>query len=281
MSLKILFIGDVIGRPGRRAVESILPGVRRQWTPDLVVANGENAAGGIGLTRPVADELFALGIDVLTSGNHVWDKKDAASLVEGCRRILRPANYPPGTPGRGAGVFKTADGRPVGIVNLQGRVFMQEIDCPFRAAAALVAEVRTETPIVLVDLHAEATSEKIALGWYLAGAATAVLGTHTHVQTADERIVEGFTACITDVGMTGPYDSVIGVRKELSLARFLTQLPQRFETAGGPLMLNAVLVEADDATGAATAIHRIAEFLDGDEDGGAPGGERWSDVERG
>jgi 2',3'-cyclic-nucleotide 2'-phosphodiesterase len=280
LPLKVLFIGDIVGRPGRRAVESLLPGLRRRWEPDLVVANGENAAGGIGLTRPVADELFALGIDVFTSGNHIWDKRDATDLVESCRRILRPANYPSGTPGRGAGVFETAAGRPVGIVNLQGRVFMQEIECPFRAGARLVAELRAETRVVLVDIHAEATSEKVALGWYLAGAATAVLGTHTHVQTADERIVEGFTACISDVGMTGPYESVIGVRKELSIARFLTQLPQRFEVAGGPLMLNGVLIEADEATGAATAIHRIAEFLDGDEEG-APGGEPWSDGERG
>lgn len=263
--MKILFIGDVVGRPGRRAIEALLPGLRGQWAPDLVVANGENAAGGIGLTRPVADELFALGIDVLTGGNHIWDKKDAADLVANDRRILRPANYPPGTPGRGAGVFETAAGRPVGIVNLQGRVFMQDIDCPFRAGASLVAELRARTPVVLVDIHAEATSEKIALGWHLAGAATAVLGTHTHVQTADERILERFTALISDVGMTGPYDSVIGVRKELSIGRFLTQLPQRFEVAGGRLMLNAVLVEANEATGAATAIHRIAELADGAE----------------
>jgi metallophosphoesterase (TIGR00282 family) len=276
VSLKVLFIGDIVGRPGRRAVESLLPGLRNRWEPDLVVANGENAAGGIGLTRPVANELFALGIDVLTSGNHIWDKKDADELVEDCRRILRPANYPPGTPGRGAGVFETAAGRKVGIVNLQGRVFMLAIDCPFRAGARLVAELRAETPVVLVDIHAEATSEKIALAWHLAGAATAVLGTHTHVQTADERILERFTAAISDVGMTGPYDSVIGVRKELSIARFLTQLPQRFEVAGGPLMLNGVLIEADETTGAATAIHRIAEFLDSDEEG-ASGGERWSD----
>jgi 2',3'-cyclic-nucleotide 2'-phosphodiesterase len=263
--LKVLFIGDVVGRPGRRAVESLLPGLRRQWDPDLVVANGENAAGGIGLTRPVADELFALGIDVLTSGNHIWDKKDADDLVESCRLILRPANYPPGTPGRGAGVFAARGGRPVGIVNLQGRVFMQGIDCPFRAGTELVSKLRAETQVVLVDIHAEATSEKIALAWHLAGAATAVLGTHTHVQTADERILERHTACISDVGMTGPYDSVIGIRKELSLARFLTQLPQRFEAAGGPLMLNAVLVEASEVTGAASAIHRIAAFADGDD----------------
>lgn len=229
-----------------------------------MVANGENAAGGFGLTRPVADDLFGLGIDVLTSGNHIWNKTDALELVESCQRVLRPANYPPGTPGRGSGIFETAAGRPVGIVNLQGRVFMQEIDCPFRAGARLVAELRAETRVVLVDIHAEATSEKVALGWYLAGSATAVLGTHTHVQTADERILERFTACISDVGMTGPYDSVIGIRKELSIARFLTQLPQRFEAAGGRLMLNAVLVEADETTGAATAIHRIAALADGE-----------------
>lgn len=262
--MRVLFIGDIVGRPGRRAIELLLPALRRKWGPALVVANGENAAGGIGLTRSVADELFALGIDVLTSGNHIWDKKDAAELVEGCERILRPANYPPGTPGRGAGVFPTAAGVPVGVVNLQGRVFMAETDCPFRVGAALVAELRARTPIVLVDLHAEATSEKVAMAWHLAGAATAVLGTHTHVQTADERIVEGFTAAISDAGMTGPYDSVIGMRRDLSLARFLTQVPQRFEPAGGRLMLNAVVIDADEKTGAATAIHRVMTVADGD-----------------
>ncbi|MBM3307083.1 MAG: YmdB family metallophosphoesterase [Candidatus Eisenbacteria bacterium] len=261
--MRILFIGDVVGRPGRRAVELLLPGLVREWGPSLVVANGENAAGGIGLTKPVANDLFALGIDVLTSGNHIWDKKGAAELVAGCERILRPANYPPGTPGRGAGVFETAKGVPVGVVNLQGRVFLPETDCPFRVGAALVAELRTRARVVLVDLHAEATSEKVAMAWHLAGAATAVLGTHTHVQTADERIVDGFTAAISDAGMTGPYDSVIGMRRDLSLARFLTQIPQRFEPAGGRLVLCGVVVDADETSGAATGIHRVMSVIDG------------------
>jgi metallophosphoesterase (TIGR00282 family) len=274
-SLRVLFVGDVVGRPGRRALELLLPGLRAEWDPSLVVVNGENAAGGLGLTASVADRLFALGADVLTSGNHVWDKKDAAGLLEGERRLLRPANYPPGVPGRGSGVFRTEDGVPIGVLNLQGRVFLPETDCPFRVGAAEVARLREEARVVIVDFHAEATSEKVALAWHLAGAATAVLGTHTHVQTADERIVEGFTAAITDAGMTGPCDSVIGMRRELSLGRFLTQVPQRFEPAGGPLMLNGVVVEADARTGAATAVHRVRAFVDGDVDDeeGAQGAE--------
>jgi metallophosphoesterase (TIGR00282 family) len=267
-ALSVLFVGDVVGRPGRRAVELLLPGLRAEWGPSLVVVNAENAAGGLGLTASVADRLFALGADVLTSGNHIWDKKDAARLLEDERRLLRPANYPPGVPGRGSGVFRTEDGVPVGVLNLQGRVFLPETDCPFRVGASEVARLREEARVVIVDFHAEATSEKVALAWHLAGAATAVLGTHTHVQTADERIVGGFTAAITDAGMTGPRESVIGMRRELSLGRFLTQVPQRFEPAGGPLMLNGVVVEADARTGAATAVHRVQAFAEGDGDDG-------------
>ena len=262
--MRVLFIGDVVGKAGRRAIADALPGLRARWAPDLVIANAENAAGGIGLTAPLADELLDLGIDVLTSGNHIWGKKGSDELVERCGRLLRPANYPPGTPGRGFGVFRTEAGVPVGVVNLQGRVFMQEIDCPFRVGAEIVRALRSQAAVIIVDFHAEATSEKVALAWHLSRAVTAVLGTHTHVQTADERILEGFTAHISDVGMTGPYDSVIGVRKELSIARFLTQIPQRFETAGGRYVLNAVVVDADEATGAALAIERVA--LLGDED---------------
>jgi metallophosphoesterase (TIGR00282 family) len=255
--LRILFIGDVVGRVGRSTVQELLPGIRERLSPDLVIANGENAAGGIGLTEKTGRELLRSGIDVLTSGNHIWDKREGRELTELWERLLRPANYPPGAPGRGAAVFVAADGSEVGVVNLQGRVFMQEIDCPFRGGSRLVDEIRQRTPIILVDMHAEATSEKTALAWHLAGRATAVVGTHTHVQTADERILDGHTAFITDVGMTGPSDSVIGVRKDLSVARFVTQLPLRFEAAGGPGILSAVLIDVDPATGAARGIERV------------------------
>jgi metallophosphoesterase (TIGR00282 family) len=272
--LRILFIGDVVGRVGRNTVRELLPGIRERLSVDLTIANGENAAGGIGLTEKTGRELLRSGIDVLTSGNHIWDKRDGRELVESWERLLRPANYPPGAPGRGAAVFTAADGSEVGVVNLQGRVFMQEIDCPFREGSRLVDELRTRTPIILVDVHAEATSEKAALAWHLAGRASAVIGTHTHVQTADEAILEGHTAFITDVGMTGPSDSVIGIRKDLSVARFVTQLPQRFEAAGGPGVLSGVLIDVDPLTGAARGIDRVLERTDAPSVGieGAPDG---------
>jgi metallophosphoesterase (TIGR00282 family) len=251
-----------MGRAGRRAVIALLPGLRERYLADFVIANAENAAGGIGITEETTSELLELGIDVLTTGNHVWDKKGAGALLDRSQRILRPANYPPGAPGRGAGVFAVQGGRRVAVANLQGRVFMRPIDCPFRAGAELAGSLRKDTPIVIFDVHAEATSEKMALAWHLAGRATAVVGTHTHVPTADETILAGHTAYITDVGMTGPSDSVIGIRKELSIARFLTQLPERFEVAGGRTILSAVLIEAAEDTGAARSIERVAAFFD-------------------
>ncbi len=255
--MRILFVGDVVGRPGRRAVAELLPGLVEDHQVELTVVNGENAAGGIGITDSTASELFGAGVDVITGGNHVWDKREGLGFVSSCDRLVRPANYPPDTPGRGHGLFRTRAGGTVGIVNLQGRVFMQAIDCPFRVGSELVDELRAATPVVLVDVHAEATAEKLALGWYLVGRASAVLGTHTHVQTADERILEEHTAYITDVGMTGPERSVIGVKTELSIARFVTQRPHRFEVAQGPCVLNAVLLTVDAATGAATRIERV------------------------
>lgn len=261
--MKILFVGDVVGRVGRGVVSGLLPGLVRDRGVDLVVANGENAAGGIGITPRTAEELFRSGVDILTSGNHVWHKREAFDLLDESDRIIRPANYPPGAPGTGSTVVGTNSGVPVGIVNLQGRVFMQEIDCPFRVGSELLRSLLKETPVVLVDVHAEATSEKLALGHFLAGQASAVLGTHTHVQTADERIIDGHTAYITDVGMTGPADSVIGIRKDLSIARFVTQLPQRFEAAGGPGMLNAVVVDVNEESGAARSIERVAMRTEG------------------
>jgi 2',3'-cyclic-nucleotide 2'-phosphodiesterase len=229
---------------------------------DLVVANGENAAAGFGLTVDVARELFDCGIDVMTSGNHIWDKREIFDQLEADPRLLRPANYPPGLPGRGAGVFRTAAGTAVGVVNLEGRVFMNNLDCPFRAADALIQELRRETPIILVDFHAEATSEKMALGHYLDGRVSAVIGTHTHIQTADEQILSGGTAYLTDAGMTGSRDGVIGIRKELSIERFLTQLPVRFEVAKKDPILCGLLVEVDEQTGHALGLARVVERLD-------------------
>jgi metallophosphoesterase (TIGR00282 family) len=256
--VRILFIGDIVGRSGREAVAELLPGLVESQRIDFTIANGENAAGGIGITTKIGEELLDLGIDVLTTGNHVWDKREAFEFLASCDRVLRPANYPPGASGRGSRVYEGRDGALVGVVNLQGRVFMQEIDCPFRRGSELLMDLKQQTPVLIVDIHAEATSEKLALGWYLSGQASAVLGTHTHVQTADERILEGHTAYITDVGMTGPDDSVIGIKKELSIARFVTQLPQRFEAATGPSTLCAVVIDVDENTGAASAVERIA-----------------------
>lgn len=260
--MKILFVGDIVGRSGRHALAELLPGIVESRGVDFTIVNCENAAGGIGITPKTGQELLDLGVDVLTSGNHVWDKREAFDFLGSCERVLRPANYPPGVAGRGAGVFESKGGPSVGVVNLQGRVFMQDIDCPFRVGSELLMELREETRVLIVDIHAEATSEKLALGWYLSGQASAVLGTHTHVQTADERILEKHTAYITDVGMTGPFDSVIGIKKELSIARFVTQVPQRFEAAAGPAILNAVLMDIDEETGVAASIERIVGHVD-------------------
>ncbi len=258
--MRLLFIGDIVGRPGRRALKENLHNLQRELDIDFVVANGENAAGGNGITREVARELLAGGIDVITMGNHVWDHKEIFDLIEQERRILRPANYPPGVPGEGFNVYEAGRKGRVAVLNLAGRVFMPELDCPFRRADQLLAELGGLTRVVLVDFHAEATSEKMAMGWYLAGRVSAVCGTHTHVQTADERILPGGTAYITDVGMTGPRDSVIGVKKELVLSKFLTQLPRRFEVASGPYQFNAVVIDIDDETGEAREIRRIQNF---------------------
>lgn len=255
--MKILFIGDIVGRPGRQLVREALPRLVDQHVIDLVVANAENAAAGFGLTPDVVNELLNLGIDVLTTGNHVWDKRDGLVSLDQEPALLRPANYPPGTPGRGVGVFQTPAGLSVAVVNLQGRVFMAGLDCPFRKADAILAELGSERRIILVDFHAEATSEKGALGAYLDGRVTAVIGTHTHVQTADERVLPGGTAFISDAGMTGARDSVIGIRKELSIQRFLTQMPVRYEIAKKDPMLCAVVVDVDETTGKARQIERV------------------------
>ena len=254
-----LFIGDIIGHPGRRALRRCLPRLREKLSPDFVIANAENAAGGLGITEEVGVELLGL-VDVLTSGNHVWDKKEALPYLEREPRLLRPANYPPINPGKGSYLLVSPRGFKAGVLNLQGRVFMEPLDCPFRAADAEVARLRSETPIIVIDFHAEATSEKQALGWHLDGKVSAVIGTHTHVPTADERILPRGTAYITDVGMVGGYNSVIGIRPEQAVARFLTARPQRFEPEKEGFILSAVYIEVDGATGRALSVRRETIF---------------------
>jgi 2',3'-cyclic-nucleotide 2'-phosphodiesterase len=260
--MRILFIGDIFGKPGRTIVKERLPGLVKEHAIDLVIANGENAAAGFGITPPLAEDLFELGIDVITTGNHVWDKREIIDYFESAdgnphspaRRLLRPANYTPGMPGWGMYQGCKSD-IPYAVLNLQGRVFMVSNDDPFRVADQLLKEISAK--VVLVDIHAEATSEKMAMGWYLDGRVTLVVGTHTHVPTADERVLPNGTAYITDVGMTGPYDSVIGVKKELIVGKFLKNMPTRFEAATGDVRLCAVVVDCDQATGRARAIQRV------------------------
>ena len=256
-TVNCLFIADILGKPGRKIVAERLSSLRRAFDIDLCVANCENASGGKGITVKVADTLFSYGIDVLTSGNHVWAHREILPYLERCPNLLRPANYPPGASGFGFGIFSLDDTNTIGVLNLQGRVFMQELDCPFRVASEIVTELRKETHIILVDFHAEATSEKMAMGWYLDGKVSAVFGTHTHVQTADERILPMGTAYITDVGMTGPHDSIIGVEKEIVLDRFLTQMPSRFKPAMGDVKFCGAVVTIESSSGRAVRIQRL------------------------
>ena len=260
--IRLLFIGDIVGRPGRDLVRNGLPAIVDRHRIDLVIANAENSAAGFGITREIGDHLLEWGVDVMTSGNHIWDKKEALDYIGAEARLLRPANYPAGAPGNGSYLARTRDGRSVGVVNVMGRVFMLNIDDPFTSVLREIETLKQRTRIVFVDFHAEATSEKIAMGWHLDGKVTAVIGTHTHVQTADERILPKGTAYLTDVGMTGPHDSIIGVEIEAALGRFLTALPAKFDTATGNPRLNAVIVEADEATGRATDIERLSLSAD-------------------
>jgi len=260
--IRLLFIGDIVGRPGRELVRHGLRGIVDFHRIDLVIANAENSAAGFGITREIGDQLLDWGVDVMTSGNHIWDKKEALDYIGTEPRLLRPANYPAGAPGNGSYVARTRDGRSVGVVNIMGRVFMLNIDDPFQVVLREIEALKARTRIVFVDFHAEATSEKIAMGWHLDGRVTAVVGTHTHVQTADERILPKGTAYLTDVGMTGPHDSVIGVEIEAVLGKFLTGLPAKFETATGNPRLHAVIVEADEQSGRATEIERLSLSAD-------------------
>lgn len=259
--MRVLFLGDIVGRPGRDAVRLVLPRWRSAYQPDIVVANAENAAAGMGLTPSVAEELLDAGIEVMTLGNHTLSKKETAGLLERESRVLRPANYPPGVPGYGYGVFRAGVGGKLGVISLMGRTFMDPIDDPFQAANALVPLLSAQTPCILVDIHAEATSEKAALAWMLDGRVSAVIGTHTHVPTDDARVLPGGTAFITDVGMVGPRDSVLGVEREIIIRRFLTHMPAKFELADGPVVVSALFVKIDDTTGRAIACERVQDVV--------------------
>src|SRR5262245_48692782 len=260
--MRILFIGDIVGRPGRELVKQGLLALVDAHHVDLVVANAENAAAGFGITREIGEQLLNYGVDVMTSGNHIWDKKEAIDYIGIEPRLLRPANFPAGVPGNGSYVARARDGRTVGVVNVMGRVFMQNLDDPFAVVLREIEAIKQRARVVFVDFHAEATSEKMAMGWHLDGRVAAVVGTHTHVQTADERVLPKGTAYLTDVGMTGPHDSIIGVDVDAALGRFLNQMPARFETATGNPRLNAVVVDADERTGLAIDIERLSYSLE-------------------
>ncbi|HKC05598.1 MAG TPA: TIGR00282 family metallophosphoesterase [Methylomirabilota bacterium] len=260
--LTVICVGDVFGEPGRRAVQMLLPKLKKQHEADLAVVNVENSASGFGVTPLIARTFLEQGADVMTSGNHIWDKKEIIEYIVKENLLLRPANYPPGTPGAGSIVVK-AGPHKVAVLNLMGRVFLPDLDCPFRKANEEVERLRAETPIIVVDMHAEATSESAAMGWHLDGRVSAVVGTHRHVQTADERLLPKGTAYITDLGLTGPTDSVIGVEPELALARFLSGMPNRFEPARGPAMLQGAVIRIDPETGRGLSIERLRVPLAG------------------
>jgi len=259
--VKLLFIADIVGQPGRRAVKELLPQLRQQHRVSLVVANGENAAGGSGITPNTALEIFAAGVDVMTSGDHLWDQKEVMGLLESERRFVRPLNYPPGTPGQGSTIFEGQGLPPVAVLNLQGRTFMPPLENPFHAALAEVERLRRTTKLIFVDFHAEATSEKIALARMLDGQVSAVVGTHTHVQTADEQIFPGGTAFLSDGGFTGPHESVLGREIEPIIRRFMTSMPQKFDVAKERVLLQGAVVEIDDASGKAVSIQRVSEAV--------------------
>ncbi len=259
--MKILFIGDIVGSPGREAIKRLVGPLKQEHSVDFVIANAENASGGSGITFKAAEELLACGVDVLTSGDHIWKKSEIFELINQETRILRPLNFPNGAPGRGAALFKSKKGIKVGVINVNGRVFMEPLECPFKAALKAVEELAKETKVIIVDIHAEATSEKVALGWYLDGKVSAIFGTHTHIQTADEKILPKGTAYISDVGMTGPYDSVIGRRIDDVLTRFLSSIPVKLEVAEENIQLHGALVEIDETTGKANSILRVQKKL--------------------
>lgn len=259
--MKLLFIADIVGQPGRRAVKELLPQLRQEHGVGVVVANGENAAGGSGITGKTAEEIFAAGVDIITCGDHLWDQKEVMELLAGEPRFVRPLNYPPGTPGQGSAIFAAPGLPPLAVLNLQGRTFMPPLENPFLAARAEVERLRQQTRLIFVDFHAEATSEKIALARMLDGQVSAVIGTHTHVQTADEQIFPGGTAFLSDGGFTGPHESVLGREIEPVIQRFLTSMPQRFEVAKARVLLQGAVVEIEEQTGRAQSIQRVSRSL--------------------
>jgi 2',3'-cyclic-nucleotide 2'-phosphodiesterase len=261
--MRLLFIGDLIGKSGRQALKALLPKLMDKYKIDLVIANGENAAAGFGITEPTAQEIFAAGVDIITTGNHVWDKKEAVSYLSKEPRVIRPINYPSEVPGNGIIIIGPIKKHLVAIINVAGRVFMNSLDCPFRTAKTEIDKIKEKTNIIIVDFHGEATSEKVAFGHYLDGQVSAVIGTHTHVQTADEKILPKGTAYISDAGMTGPADSVIGIAKEQIIDKFLTGMPRKFDVAEGKAILCAVVVDIDEENGKATAIQRLQLTHDG------------------
>ncbi len=257
--MKVIFLGDIIGKPGRNALARKLDILIRENEADMVIANGENAAGGIGISPGTCDSLFEMGVDMVTSGNHIFKKKEIIDYLDLEPRLLKPANYPPGTPGKGYYIFEVEKlgGLKVAVINICGRVFVENLDCPFRTIDRILEYIKEKTPVIIVDIHAEVTSEKVAMGWFLDGRVSAVIGTHTHIQTADERVLPGGTAYITDVGMVGPRDSVIGVKKENIIKRFLTQMPQQFTVAKEDVWINGVVIDIDEKNGKARQIIRI------------------------
>jgi metallophosphoesterase (TIGR00282 family) len=255
--VRILFIGDIFGKPGREITQRAIPALVRIHGLDLVIANVENSAAGFGVTGDIAETILGFGVDVMTSGNHVWDKKEILEYIPRQPKLLRPANFPAGVPGRGTWIGRTRTGEPVAVINVMGRIFMAPLDDPFAVVLREIEAVRARARVIIVDFHAEATSEKAAMGWYLDGRVTAIFGTHTHVQTADERLLPKGTAYLTDVGMTGPYDSIIGVTIEAALRRFVNGMPAKFEAATGAARLNAIIITADPSTGKALGIERL------------------------
>lgn len=258
--MKILFIGDIFGSSGRKAVKQEISSIKKEKLIDFCIANAENAAGGSGITYTVAQDLYKMGVDAITMGNHTWSKREILNFIDSDERLIRPANYPEGTPGKGSCIINNAFGK-IGVINLLGRVYMDSVDCPFRAAEREIAMLKKEVKVVIVDMHAEATSEKIALSWHVDGRVSAVVGTHTHVQTADERILPFGTATITDVGMTGPHEGIIGVERDVIIKKFMTQMPTKFEPAQGSAQFNAVILEVDNNTGKTLNIERINKII--------------------
>lgn len=259
--MNVLFIGDIVGNPGRKAAKEMIQKLKKEMRIDFCIANGENSAGGSGITYVVAQELYKSGIDAITLGNHTWSKREITNFIDSDARIVRPANYPAELPGRGSAII-SGENAKIGVVNLLGRVYMDSIDCPFKAAEREIEHLKNFVKVVLVDMHAEATSEKSAMAWHLDGRVSCVLGTHTHVQTADERILPCGTAYISDVGMTGPYDGIIGVNRDIVIEKFITHMPLKFEIAHGPVQFNAVYLEIDEKTGKTENIRRIYHIMD-------------------